>query len=63
MLKDYKTKVFLIYLFLFSFSFCSTSWNYNKGGLNWPSTCQGDNQAPLDIHEPFTHKSKQFFIK
>ena len=45
----------------------NTSWNFDKGGADWPSACKDGNQAPIDISQPFTFKSnliknKRIFI-
>ena len=45
----------LFFLMLFTNIF---SWDYVKGGLDWPETCQAHNypfQAPIDISPPFTY--------
>lgn len=58
---EWKTKLFLVFL-LFSyntmFSYSMKSWDYIKGGADWPEDCKKGNQAPLDISQPFTFKSK-----
>jgi len=34
------------------------NFNYDKGGENWPKSCKGDEQSPIDITGPFSYKSK-----
>ena len=55
-----KNSLFLI-IFLSAHLLNSTysfSWNFEKGGNDWPDTCNEGNQAPIDISAPFTYKSK-----
>ena len=32
------------------------SWNFEKGGEDWPKSCKNHNQAPLDLAAPFQFK-------
>ena len=42
----------ILLLSLFSFS---TSWDFSKAGIDWPSSCSSPNQSPIDISLPFTY--------
>ena len=45
----------LLFLILYTNIFC---WDYVKGGLDWPETCQAHSypfQSPIDISPPFTY--------
>lgn len=46
----------LLPLFVFSTIPIILSWDFNKGGIDWDSSCQGGPHAPLDISKPFTYR-------
>lgn len=53
----------ILFLTLIIFAHClifisNTSWNFEKGGADWPQSCKDGNQAPIDISAPFTYKRK-----
>lgn len=61
MKNEYKTKLFIFLVLYFSqisIVFSNTSWDYNKGGADWPENCKKGVQAPLNIAQPFKYKSK-----
>lgn len=64
---EYKSILFLIILFL---SHCvlycyaeKIHWNFDRGGADWKGDCKKGPQAPMDIAQPFTYKSKLEFNK
>jgi carbonic anhydrase len=50
-----KFKTILFFSFILVIN-CSNSWNFNKGGADWPDSCKGDNQSPIDISQPFEYR-------
>lgn len=50
--------IFLIFSLQISTINSASTWNYNKGGTDWPKACKEGAQAPLDIRQPFTYKGK-----
>lgn len=48
-------------LIVLSISF-SLSWDFNKGGVDWETSCQEGPQAPIDIAKPFTYRRKFIWL-
>ena len=58
-----KTLIMFLYFIIFghlliSVSNTTTKWDFNKGGQDWSGNCKDRDQAPIDISQPFEHKSK-----
>lgn len=53
------SKLFLILLLLSNLILCS-SWDYNKGGEDWPESCKTPDQSPIDLSHPFEYRSNLF---
>jgi hypothetical protein len=56
----------IMFLYLFTFaqlliyvSNTQTIWDFNKGGQDWPPSCQNGDQAPIDISKPFEYRSNE----
>ena len=57
MFADLKSKIFLFLLILsLTYTKIMPSWNFEKGGEDWPKSCKNHNQAPLDLAAPFQFK-------
>jgi hypothetical protein len=60
MLKNKIFNIIFIIVFNYNLILSNPSWNFYKGGADWPESCKDGPQAPIDISQPFIYKRKNF---